>query len=95
MHRKDGKFVDAGGIKTHYYEKGVGKPLVLFHGGAFGHPTAADSAWDWSTNFDALAEYYRVIAVDKLGQGFRIFLRPMQIIVCLRLWNTLQIRCAL
>jgi len=70
MHREDGKFVDAGGVKTHYYEKGAGKPLVLFHGGAFGHPTAADSAWDWSTNFDALAEYYRVIAVDKLGQGF-------------------------
>ena len=70
MHREDGKFVDAGGVKTHYYEKGEGKPLVLFHGGAFGHPTAADSAWDWSTNFDALAEYYRVIAVDKLGQGF-------------------------
>jgi len=70
MNKEDGKFVDAGGIKTHYYEKGVGTPLVLFHGGAFGHPTAADSAWDWSTNFDALAEHYRVIAVDKLGQGF-------------------------
>ena len=55
MNKADGKFVDAGGIKTHYYEKGVGTPLVLFHGGAFGHPTAADSAWDWSTNFDALA----------------------------------------
>ena len=43
MLREDGKFVDASGVKTHYYEKGSGQPLVLFHGGAFGHPTAADS----------------------------------------------------
>jgi 2-hydroxy-6-oxonona-2,4-dienedioate hydrolase len=70
MRKEDGKFIDAGGIRTHYYEKGDGPPLVLFHGGAFGHPTAADSAWDWSTNFDDLAKRYRVIAVDKLGQGF-------------------------
>ena len=70
MQKEDGKFIDVGGIKTHYYEKGDGPLLVLFHGGAFGHPTAADSAWDWSTNFDDLAKRYRVIAVDKLGQGF-------------------------
>lgn len=70
MRKEDGKFIDAGGIKTHYYEKGAGSPLILFHGGAFGHPTAADNAWDWSTNFDDLADRYRVIAVDKLGQGF-------------------------
>ncbi len=70
MHKEDEKFIDVEGVKTHYYEKGNGPPLVLFHGGAFGHPTAADSAWDWSTNFDVLAERYQVFAVDKLGQGF-------------------------
>ena len=70
MQKSNRKLIDANGIKTNYYEKGKGPPLILFHGGAFGHPTAADSAWDWSTNFDSLAEHYRVFAIDKLGQGF-------------------------
>ena len=69
MQKEDGQFIDVDGIRTHYYVKGNGPALVLFHGGAFGHPTAADSAFDWSTNFDALAERYRVFAIDKLGQG--------------------------
>ena len=70
MKKEDGRFIDVDGIRTHYYVKGDGPPLVLIHGGAFGHPTAADSAFDWSTNFDALAERYRVFAIDKLGQGY-------------------------
>ena len=70
MRKEDGSFIDVAGINTHYYQMGSGQPLVLFHGGAFGHPTAADSAWDWSTNFSSLAEWYQVIAIDKLGQGF-------------------------
>ena len=44
MQKEDGKFIDVDGIRTHYYTKGDGPPLVLIHGGAFGHPTAADSA---------------------------------------------------
>lgn len=70
MRKEDGKFIDVEGIRTHYYEKGDGRPLVLIHGGAMGHITAADSAYDWSTNFDSLAERYRVFAIDKLGQGY-------------------------
>ena len=70
MQKEDGQFIDVDGIRTHYYTKGNGPPLVLIHGGAFGHPTAADSGFDWSSNFDALAERYRVFAIDKLGQGY-------------------------
>ena len=70
MNAADRKFVDVGGVRTCYYEKGSGAPLVLFHGGNFGSPDLADCALDWSTNFDALAERYRVFAIDKIGQGW-------------------------
>lgn len=64
------KFVDVGGIRTRYFEKGTGEPVVLFHGGNFGSNTSADSADDWDSNFDDLARRYRVFAIDKLGQGY-------------------------
>lgn len=70
MRKEDGSFIDVGGIRTHYYTKGDGPPLVLIHGGAMGHHTAADSGFDWELNFDSLAERYRVFAIDKLGQGY-------------------------
>lgn len=65
----DPKFVDVDGIGTRYFEKGEGEPLVLVHGGHMG-AIAADLADDWDFNFDALAETYRVYALDKLGMGF-------------------------
>ena len=64
------KFVDADGINTCYYEKGAGPVMVLFHGGNFGSPDAADCALDWATNFDGLGERYHVYAIDKIGQGY-------------------------
>jgi pimeloyl-ACP methyl ester carboxylesterase len=69
MNAADRKFVDVGGVRTCYYEKGSGPPVVLFHGGNFGSPDLADSALDWDTIFDQLAARCHVIAVDKLGQG--------------------------
>lgn len=69
MDASDRKFVDVAGIRTCYYEKGAGAPLMLFHGGNFGSPELADSALDWDTVFDGLAKTYRVVAVDKIGQG--------------------------
>ncbi len=65
-----GKFIDVDGVKTHYYEKGKGRPLVLVHGGNFGSKDSSGNSWTWSRNIDALARRYHVIAVDKLGQGF-------------------------
>ena len=64
------KFVDVDGIRTRYFEAGSGPDLVLFHGGHFGSHDAADCAEDWSLNFDELAQWFHVIAVDKIGQGF-------------------------
>jgi pimeloyl-ACP methyl ester carboxylesterase len=64
------KFIDVDGIRTRYFEAGSGANLVLFHGGHFGSHDAADCAEDWSFNFDELAKWFHVIAVDKIGQGF-------------------------
>lgn len=64
------KFVDVDGIRTRYFEKGSGPVVVLFHGGHFGSHDAADCAEDWSLNFDGLAQWFKVFAVDKIGQGF-------------------------
>ena len=64
------KFIDVAGIRTRYFEQGEGPPLLLFHGGEFGSAAAADSAEDWALNFDGLARWFRVYAVDKLGQGY-------------------------
>lgn len=69
MNPADEKFVDVDGIRTRYFEKGSGETLVLFHGGNFGSNDAADCALDWGLNFDALAQWFHVYAVDKLGQG--------------------------
>ena len=62
-------FVDVNGIRTRYFAKGEGEVLLLFHGGHFGSHDAADSADDWEPNFDGLARWFHVYAVDKVGQG--------------------------
>ena len=69
MDQANEKFVDVDGIRTRYFEKGSGEPLVLFHGGNFGSNDAADCSLDWGLNFDGLAQWFHVYAVDKLGQG--------------------------
>ena len=69
MNEAERRFVDVGGIRTCYYEKGGGPPVVLFHGGNFGSTELADNALDWDTIFDRLAARYRVVAIDKIGQG--------------------------
>ena len=64
------KFVDVDGINTRYFEQGSGETVVLFHGGNFGSHHGADCAADWNLNFDGLARECRVVAVDKIGQGY-------------------------
>ena len=66
----DEKFIDVNGIRTRYFEKGAGPIVVLFHGGHFGSHDAADCAEDWNLNFDGLAQWFHVYAVDKIGQGY-------------------------
>ena len=61
------KYIDVDGVRTRYFEKGRGEVLILVHGG---QPSAADyNAWEWQQNFDGLAEHFRVIALDRIGQG--------------------------
>ena len=59
-----------GGIRTRYLEAGEGEPLVLFHGGNMGSGNMAECAEDWELNLPGLARHFRVVAVDKLGQGY-------------------------
>lgn len=66
---QDPKFVDVDGIRTRYFEKGQGEPMVLVHGSHFGTQDACDSALDWEPCFDGLADEFHVFAIDKLGQG--------------------------
>lgn len=60
------KFINAGGIRTRYYEMGHGEPLILIHGGAGASPNSANI---WSMNIRPLAKHFRVIAPDRLGCG--------------------------
>jgi pimeloyl-ACP methyl ester carboxylesterase len=60
-----GRYVDVGGIRTHYLDAGEGPPVVLLHSGEFG----ASAALTWEYNIPALAQRFRVIAPDWLGFG--------------------------
>jgi 2-hydroxy-6-oxonona-2,4-dienedioate hydrolase len=60
---------DVGGVETRYFQAGDGEPVVFIHGGAFGDKTGAANAEDWDRNFPVVAESYRAISIDRLGQG--------------------------
>ena len=60
-----GATVDAGGIKTNYLEAGSGPTVVLVHGSGPGVTAYAN----WRLVLPALAERFRVIAIDSRGQG--------------------------
>jgi 2-hydroxy-6-oxo-6-(2'-carboxyphenyl)-hexa-2,4-dienoate hydrolase len=62
------QYIEVNGVRTRYFDKGKGPVLILVHGG---QPSAADfNAWEWQQNFAALAENFRVIALDRIGQGY-------------------------
>lgn len=63
------KWIDVEGIRTRYFDKGEGEPILLITGGNFGSPDSASTVEIWCDNFHVLARHYRVIALDKLGQG--------------------------
>ncbi len=60
-----GSYVNAGGLRTFYLEKGEGPPIVLMHGSS----VAIDARVTWFKNIDALAIHFRVIAFDQPGFG--------------------------
>jgi 2-hydroxy-6-oxo-6-(2'-aminophenyl)hexa-2,4-dienoate hydrolase len=59
-------FVEAGGLRTHYYAAGRGGPVILLHGGGAG----ADSWGNWRDCVPELARRHTVYAVDMLGFGW-------------------------
>jgi len=58
-----GKFVDLDGHSTHYIEKGDGEPVILLHGYLY-------DSYQWNKNMDALAEKFKVYAIDLWGFGY-------------------------
>jgi pimeloyl-ACP methyl ester carboxylesterase len=54
------------GVKTHYVFAGEGEPLVLVHGGGPG----ASGESGWRNTIPALAQHYRVYAIDLIGSGY-------------------------
>jgi len=64
------KWIDIGGVATCYFDAGSGDPVVFVYGGNFGGMDSASSAPVWNLNFGPLSAGFRVIAFDKLGQGY-------------------------
>ncbi|HEX2560355.1 alpha/beta hydrolase [Phenylobacterium sp.] len=60
-----GRFVEAGGVRLHYLEKGTGPAVVLIHGNGV---TSQDYAL--SGLLDRLSQSCRVIAFDRPGFGY-------------------------
>jgi len=58
-----GKFAIVDGKKVHYLEAGSGPPIILIHG--FLYHTVM-----WKKNIDALAERFKVYAIDLWGWGY-------------------------
>jgi len=58
-----GNIIDLDGLSTHYIEKGSGKPVILIHGFFFDGNM-------WNKNIDALAQKYKVYAIDLWGFGY-------------------------
>lgn len=65
------RWMDVAGVRTRYFDVGGGPAtIVLIYGGNFGSPDSASSAQVWDSTIAGLSDRYRVIAFDKLGQGF-------------------------
>lgn len=58
-----GEYVEIQGLRIHVTAGGEGEPLLLVHG-------IGQSAYTWRRNFDALCEYFFVVAVDMIGYGY-------------------------
>jgi pimeloyl-ACP methyl ester carboxylesterase len=66
QHPPAGQFLEVGGVRLHYLERGQGRPVVLLHGNVV---TAED--FELSGVLDLLAERgYRVVAFDRPGFGY-------------------------
>jgi len=58
-----GNFIDLDGHQTHYLEQGAGEPVILIHGFLY-------DSYLWADNIAALAERFKVYALDLWGFGY-------------------------
>jgi pimeloyl-ACP methyl ester carboxylesterase len=61
----EGRFIDAGGYRTHYLDQGEGPVVLLMHGAA----VAIDAHLTWHSTIDRLSRSFRVLAFDQPGFG--------------------------
>ena len=66
---KAGKTVAAAGLDIHYVEAGKGSPVVLIHG-------LGASTFSYRFTIPALAERFRVVALDLPGSGYSTLTTP-------------------
>jgi pimeloyl-ACP methyl ester carboxylesterase len=64
-HRVEGETFESDGVRIHYTDQGQGEPVLLIHGFA----ANADLNWRLTGILEALADNYRVIALDNRGHG--------------------------
>jgi pimeloyl-ACP methyl ester carboxylesterase len=63
--------IDVAGIGTVYSDHGDGPDTILLvYGGNFGGADSASSTYTWNLNFAPLSARFRVVALDKIGQGY-------------------------
>ncbi|MEM9879246.1 MAG: alpha/beta hydrolase [Pseudomonadota bacterium] len=63
--RLPSRYLDAGGITTHYVEMGEGVPTILIHGGGAG----ADGWGNWRVCLPLFAKACHAMAIDLVGFG--------------------------
>ncbi len=63
--RLPSRYLDSGGIITHYVEMGEGVPTILIHGGGAG----ADGWGNWRMSLPLFAKRCRAMAIDLVGFG--------------------------
>lgn len=56
------KFIDVGGARVHYRDRGAGRAIILLHG-------SNASLFTWEGWVDALAATHRVVTLDLPGHG--------------------------
>jgi pimeloyl-ACP methyl ester carboxylesterase len=61
----EGRYIDAGGIRTYCLDRGKGPVVVLLHGAAL----AVDSHTTWFRTIPDLERDHRVVAFDQVGFG--------------------------
>jgi len=64
-HPPAGHFIEIDGVRLHYTDRGVGRPIVLIHGNA-----TSEHDFDTSGIAEVLVRTNRVIAFDRPGSGY-------------------------